>query len=29
MKGAMLSHENLISNVAGSSLSINFLPDDM
>ncbi|KAF3484632.1 hypothetical protein F2Q69_00056184 [Brassica cretica] len=28
-KGAMLSHENLISNVAGSSLSINFLPDDI
>ncbi|KAJ0253788.1 Long chain acyl-CoA synthetase 7 [Hirschfeldia incana] len=28
-KGAMLSHENLISNVAGSSLSINFLPEDI
>ncbi|KAL0738705.1 hypothetical protein Bca4012_014915 [Brassica carinata] len=28
-KGAMLSHENLISNVAGSSLSINFLSEDI
>jgi len=28
-KGAVLSHENLIANVAGSSLGIKFYPSDV